>query len=95
MARNNKERPAFRVPNYKKFYATNVYCALTEHDFRIEFMNEKARDEKGKWLYVSDGMLILSPIGAKRIHEKLGKLIDVYEKENDVIETKIKKEKTY
>ncbi|MFH0860180.1 MAG: DUF3467 domain-containing protein [Candidatus Altiarchaeota archaeon] len=94
MAKNNEDRPVFRVPDYKKFYATNVYCGLTEHDFRIEFMNEKEKD-KGKWSYVSDGMLILSPLGAKRLHEKLGRILNVFEKENGVVETKTKKEKTY
>ncbi len=37
-----------RAFNYLKFYATNIYGAVTTQDFRLELLNEKIK-ENGKW----------------------------------------------
>jgi hypothetical protein len=63
---------------------TDVQGGITSHDFRFELLNEKIR--KGKnWIYISDGMIILSPIGAKRLLKKLQDSVLTYEKENGII----------
>ncbi len=84
-----------RAPLFFKQYVTNVIGGVTDHDFRLEVLNEKFQDGKS-WVYVSDGVLILSPIGAKRMFVKLKEMIDAYEKEKGPIDIGPgKKEKGY
>ncbi len=78
------KKEIMRNPNYSKIYVTNVEGGLTSHDFRFELLNEKIEQNK-KWIYVSDGLLILTPIGAKRLMKKLEASINVYEKEHGTI----------
>ena len=80
------EQPIIRTPNFIKLYVTNVRGGLTDQDFRFELLNEQIEDEKGKWCYVSDGMLILSPAGAKRLSNLLKNCVETYEKENGTID---------
>lgn len=74
-----------RNPRFAKLYATNVNVYSTQYDFRIETMNERMRFEDHTHLVV-DGVLILTPQSAKKLHDKLGKLINEYEKEHQNIE---------
>ncbi|MBD3203944.1 DUF3467 domain-containing protein [Candidatus Woesearchaeota archaeon] len=90
----DKPNPVIRVPNFVKYYVTNIDGGLTEHDFRFELMNEKLKEGK-KWCYVSDAMVILSPIGAKRLLCLLNELVNEYEKENGSIDIDIKEDKVY
>lgn len=83
-----------RAGQFPKYYASNVYCSLTPVDFRIQFLNEKLKYSDG-WFYVADGMAILSPRAAKRLHEFLGKALKTYEAQHGVIETKITEEEPY
>jgi len=71
-----------RAPNHKKFYVTNVVGGLTDQDFRVELLNEKVKDDKNAdWNYISDAMIIMTPIGAKRLLGLLKSNIEVYESE--------------
>lgn len=83
-----------RTSNFQKYYATNVYCAVSTQDFRIEFLNEKQRFPDG-WFFISDAMAILSPTAAKRLQQFLEKAIKTYEAEHGKIETEFPKELTY
>ena len=78
-----------------KFYVTNIRGGLTDQDFRFELMDEQLLDKKDEWCYVSDAMIILSPVGAKRLFNRLKECIEVYEKEKGIIETKDTRKKTY
>lgn len=78
---------------YVKLYATNVIGGLSSQDFRFELLNEKIRGENKEWIYVSDGLLILSPIGAKRFLVALQQAVNVYEKQNGPIPINPKEEK--
>jgi hypothetical protein len=77
-----------------KYYATNVYGAVTTQDFRIEFLNEKREYEDG-WFFESDAMAILSPTAAKKLSEFLAEAIKDYEMEHGKIPVKFSKEKKY
>lgn len=68
-----------RAPNFQKLYVTNVKGGLTSHDFRFELMNEKTKDDDGNTFFVSDGIIILSPIGAKRLFLQLTSAIKEFE----------------
>ncbi len=84
-----KNSEVMRAPNHKKFYVTNVVGGLTDQDFRFELMNEKIQKEKGKgWQYISDSMIILTPIGAKRLFLALKENIDIFENEFGKISVK-------
>lgn len=87
-------RDIFRVPNFMKFYATNVHGGLTTQDFRFELLNEKVEDESG-WHFISDALVILSPTAAKKLFNILKECIKVYEEEHGVIPTEFSDEKTY
>ena len=89
------EHAIVRTPNFAKFYVTNVRGGLTDHDFRFELLNEQIQDKEDKWCFVSDCMIILSPIGAKRLHNLLKDCIEVYEKEKGVIDSSESRKKTY
>lgn len=93
--RINKQQPIIRNPNFMKFYVTNIRGGLTDADFRFELLNEQIQDEKEKWCYVSDALIILSAKGAKRLYERLKKCIEIYEKEHGIIETKETRKKTF
>lgn len=90
-----KQQPIIRAPNFMKFYVTNIRGGLTDVDFRFELMNEQVEDEKGKWCYISDSMIVLSPVGAKRLYQRLKECIEVYEKEKGIIEIKETRRKTF
>lgn len=84
--KKEKESEIIRAPNFQKFYVTNVEGGISNQDFRFELMNEKLIDKKGEIL-ISDALLILSPIAAQRLYEKLGKNIELYQKKFGKIET--------
>ena len=73
-----------RTPDFKKFYATNINCGVTNQDIRIEVMNEKLIDGDGEFELI-EALIIFSPIGAKKLLNELSKVIKVYERENGVI----------
>lgn len=80
--------------NYVKIYATRIRGGLTSHDFRFELMNEKVKmNEKDPWTLVSDGMVILSPIGAKRFLVDLQKSVEEFERINGPIPLEPKKDR--
>jgi Protein of unknown function (DUF3467) len=83
-----------RAFNHAKYYATNIYGAVTTQDFRIELLNEKTEYEDG-WFFESDAMAILSPTAAKRLSQWLVEAIEDYEKEHGKILVEFGKEKTY
>lgn len=85
---SKKKAMISRVPNFAKYYVTNVKGGLTNHDFRFELLNERIGNKKD-WSYVSDALVILSPIGAKRLLSLLKEMVDVYEKEKGKIDTQI------
>ena len=87
-----KEPQIVRTPNFAKYYVTNVKGGLTNQDFRIELLNEKIK-EKNSWFFISDAMLILSPVGAKRLLNLLKELVETHEKEKGIIKTDLE-EKT-
>lgn len=79
-----------RAPNFQKFYVTNVEGGMSNQDFRFELMNEKFIDKEGEGeALVSDALLILSPIAAKKLFEKLGKNLELYQKKFGKIETSL------
>ncbi len=90
----NEERNIMRVPNFLKFYATNIHGGISTQDFRFEILNEKVKEDS-KWVFVSDAMVILSPTAAKRLHKFLEDAISTYEAEHGVIPTEFPKEKMY
>jgi hypothetical protein len=91
-----KTKDIIRVPNFTKYYVTNIAGGLTTQDFRYEIMNEKIYDEEeDKWAFVSDALLIFSPVAAKRLLIKLISDIELYEKENGEIPVEFERENTY
>ena len=74
-----------RAPSHKKFYVTNIKGGVTSQDFRFELLNEKLKDDKDDEAYVSDALIILTPIGAKRMFAVLKDSIELYEKEHGEI----------
>lgn len=85
-----------RAHNFTKYYATNIDGGLTNHDFRYQLMNEKFYNEESKeWLYIADALIILSPVAAKKLFNKLEKDIDTYEAEHGIIQTNFEKDLTY
>lgn len=76
-----------RVPSFEKYYATNITCGLTSHDVRVEIMNEKLTDKEGL-LELVEALIIFSPIGAKKLLNKLSEVINIYEEENGTIKLK-------
>ncbi len=60
---------------YQKIYGTNVLCYSTDVDIRIEIMNEKIPDREGNWVYMSEGLVILTPQAAKVLKEHLEETI--------------------
>ena len=80
--------PVIRVPNFTKYYVTNIKGGLTTQDFRYELMNEKIYDEEeDEWTYIADAMIILSPTAAKRLFDTLENNIELYEREHGEIPT--------
>ena len=80
-----------RAPNHTKYYVTNIAGGMTDQDFRFELLNEKLRkDEENEWEYVSDGLIILSPFGAKKLFLVLKDSLDVWENEKGKIDTEQK-----
>lgn len=79
-----------RVPNFRKYYATNVYVYSTDIDFRVEVLNEKfpaeEREESKTDEYVSDALLILTPEAAKKLRDKLDEQIKSFEEKMGKIE---------
>ena len=73
-----------RAPLFQKYYATNVRGGLTDQDFRFEFFNEQLFSE-GKWQYISDCMVVMSPRGAKTLSVILQDALALYEREHGVI----------
>lgn len=88
--------PVIRVPNFIKYYVTNIKGGLTTQDFRYELMNEKIYDEEEKeWTYIADAMIILSPTAAKRLFDILANNIELYEREHGEIPTEFDDDLTY
>lgn len=79
-----KDMSVVRVPNFVKVYATNVTGGITNQDFRFELLNEKIYDGK-EWVLLSDALVILSPLGAKKLFNLLKQMIETYEKEKGEI----------
>ncbi|MCJ7773795.1 MAG: DUF3467 domain-containing protein [Desulfobacterales bacterium] len=93
---NDEKTAVIRVPNFLKHYVTNIIGGLTTQDFRYELMNEKIYDEEeDEWTYISDALLILSPVAAKRLFVKLTEDIELYEREHGEIFTEFDEEPTY
>ncbi|MDV0446514.1 hypothetical protein MsAg5_03560 [Methanosarcinaceae archaeon Ag5] len=91
-----EKKSIIRVPVFPKFYVTNIAGGATDQDFRYELLNEKSYDsENEKWNYYSDGLLILSPVGAKKLWNKLSADINLYEREHGIISMVIENELTY
>lgn len=88
------EPPLYRVPNFVKLYATNVRGGPTNQDFRFHVMNEKLKDEDG-WHFVSDALIILTPVAAKNLKAFLDTFLDAYEKDHGPIKTKFAKDQVY
>lgn len=82
-----------RAPLFNKYYVTNVIGGLTNQDFRFDLLNEKIAKEDGSWTYISDALIILTPLGAKRLLNLLSETITIYEKENGEIKESDSKEK--
>jgi len=94
MAKKKEEDiPIVRTPNFMKYYVTNVKGGLTNQDFRIELLNEKLKEEN-TWAYISDALIICSPIGAKKLYNLLKDMVTTYEKEKGEIKLD-KEEKVY
>jgi hypothetical protein len=81
---NNIEK-ILREHGIQKYYVTNIIGGATKYDYRIELMNEKIKF-KGKWTYLLDSIVILTPSAAKKLHKELSKYIEKYEDENGEIE---------
>lgn len=93
---NIENRSIVRVPNFTKYYVTNIHGGETTQDFRYELMNEKVYDaDDEEWNYVSDALVILSPVAAKRLLLKLSEDIQSYEEEHGEIETKFEEDLLY
>ncbi len=85
-----------RVPNFSKYYITNIKGGLTTQDFRYELMNEKIYDEEeDEWTYIADAMIILSPTAAKRLFDTLENNIELYEREHGEIPTEFDEDPIY
>ena len=92
----NENVPINRPVTFKKVYATNVMVAMTQHDLRVEFFNEKYNikkpdtDDDDVWVYMSESMVLLTPLAAKRLKNALSRNIKRYED----LYGKIKEDKT-
>lgn len=87
MAEKEINADVMRALSHKKYYVTNVVGGVTDQDFRFELLNEKISTHKTNWRYISDAMIILTPIGAKNLLELLQKNIDIWENEKGKIQT--------
>jgi hypothetical protein len=83
-----------RALTFAKYYASNVYCAITPVDFRVQFLNEKIKYEDG-WFYTADAMVILNPRAAKKLGKFLDEAIKTYEAEHGVIDLAATNEEPY
>ncbi len=87
MAKEETNASVMRAPNHKKYYVTNVVGGTTDQDIRFELFNEKVQSERSNgWNYISDAMIILTPIGAKKLFLELQRNLELWESEKGKIE---------
>lgn len=93
MNKKTKISKGFKINNlmlanaHRKYYVTNIMGGITEQDFRFELLNQKIGEGK-KMYFVSDALVILSPIGAKKLFLKLRDCLQVWENERGIIDVK-------
>ncbi len=86
--------PLIRSPQFHKHYVTNIVGGLTNYDIRFELLNEKVKDEDG-WHGISDALIILTPVAAKRLFKMLEEILDLYEAENGDIDIDSSEDRVY
>jgi len=78
---------------FNKIYATNLIGYWTEYDFRIELFNEKinaaAKEGKEEWTFISEGLVIMTPLAAKKLNKLLTEKIGEYESEKGELKENI------
>ena len=84
-----KEFQVQRTISFNKIYATNLIGYWTEFDFRIELFNEKinaaTKEGKEEWTFISEGLVIMTPLAAKKLNKLLTEKIKEYESEKGEI----------
>jgi len=84
-----KEFQVQRTIPFNKIYATNLIGYWTEYDFRMELFNEKintvAKEGKEEWTFISEGLVIMTPLAAKKLNKLLTGKIKEYESEKGEI----------
>lgn len=78
--KDNGQPPILRAPTHQKYYVTNIRGGATSQDIRFELLNEKIKGEKDEIVFISDALIILTPIAAKRLSRKLAEAISETEK---------------
>jgi hypothetical protein len=81
-----------RSPVHVKHYVTNIRGGRTSQDFRFELMNEKIQQVGGKTTFISDALVILSPMGAKRLLQQLSVSVKEHEDEFGEIPLEVEKD---
>ena len=65
-----------RSQDFRKIYSTNTNIYTTDVDIRWLLFNERFLQEDGKWVMLSDGMVILTPECAKKALKEMEKAVD-------------------
>jgi len=90
--KNEKTKTIARSPQFVKLYATNTKVFSTDVDIRFSIFNEKFEDEDEE-VFVSDGMVILTPECAKKLLNELGEAVSAYEEKYGEIKISIIRQK--
>jgi len=86
-----RELPVARAEGFKKTYGTRVLVMRTEFDLRLLVTNELVRTEEGGEAYISESMVILTPLAAKELASDLGRTVRDWERDQGRIEDRPRK----
>lgn len=81
-----------RGENFTKIYSTNWAINVTQHDIRIDIMNEKREHPAGTIhalpvvQFISESQIVSTPIAAKILWQRLGEAISRFEEVNGEIQ---------
>ncbi len=86
----NEKVKIVRMPNFSKYYVTNLLVKSTDVDIRLEIMNEKfprKKDDEEESVddYISDALIMFTPEAAKKLKQRLEEVLADYEGEHGEI----------
>jgi len=90
-AGKGRELPVVRAEGFLKTYGTRVLVMRTEFDLRLLVTNELVHAEEGGEFYISESMVILTPLAAKELASDLGRTVRDWERDQGRIEDRPRK----